>query len=74
MEAAHDRTFEGREARTTIVEGSDVVGGVRLRAEITATSSDNTFIYFIVVTMPAEKYAQFAPTMDAIVETIQILE
>lgn len=72
--AIHNGTVDGRDARVVELQGSNVEGAPPLHTRIMATTSDNTFVYMIVTTAPADRVAAFAPTLDAITASIQILE
>gem|GEM_PF-1309971 len=70
----HESTLDEREARTIELEGANAEGLPPLHTRITATAADNTFVYMVVTSTPADRLANFAPTLDAITATIQILE
>ncbi|MEP7290568.1 MAG: hypothetical protein ABI835_02240 [Chloroflexota bacterium] len=67
-------TFNGRDARAVELEGSNAEGTPRLFTRVVATVADNSFVYLIITSTPAERRAAFEPTLNAILDTIQILE
>lgn len=72
--AAHESTIDQREARIVELQGANLAGAPELHTRITATAADNTFVYMIVTTTPADRVTAFSPTLDAIIATLQILE
>lgn len=70
----HETLLDNREARTVELEGSNAAGLARLHTSITATAADNTFVYLVVASSPADRVANFAPTLNAIMQTLEILE
>jgi hypothetical protein len=70
----HENTLDQREARTVELGGANAAGLPPLHTRITATAADNSFVYMIVTSAPADRAANFFPTLDAITATIQILE
>ncbi len=67
-------TFEGRDARRVALQGANAEGAPELYTRIIATVADNTFVYLFVLSTPSERRADFDPTLDAMLETIRILE
>ncbi len=72
--ATHQVTLDGRDARAVELEGANAAGLPQLHTRITATVADNSFVYLLVTTAPADRVDAFAPTLDAITATFQILE
>lgn len=70
----YETVLDNREARTVELEGSNAPGIALLHTSITVAAADNTFIYLVVASSPAERVANFAPTLDAILQTFEILE
>lgn len=67
-------TFEGRDARAVDLQGANAEGAPELYTRVIATVADNTFVYLIVLSTPAERRDAFDPTLNAMLETIRILE
>ena len=74
VEPTQTTTFEGRDARIVALQGANTEGAPELYTRVIATVADNTFVYLFVLSTPAERRAAFDPTLDAMLETIQILE
>lgn len=70
----HETMLDNREARTVELKGSNAPGLAQLHTSITATAADNTFVYLVVASSPADRVANFAPTINAIMQTLEILE
>jgi hypothetical protein len=70
----HETMLDNREARTVELEGSNAPGIALLHTRITATAADNTFVYLVVASAPADRVANFTPTLNAILQTFEILE
>jgi hypothetical protein len=66
--------FQERDARLVALEGTDVEGGAPLHTRIIATSANNTFVYLFITTVPVERRSVLEPTLEAMLETIEILE
>lgn len=69
----HDGTLEGRPARIIEFEGHDE-GGPMLFVRIIAVEADNTFVYQFILSVPLEMRERYLPTLEAILETVKILE
>lgn len=67
-------TFLGREARRVELQGKENDVSPELRAQVIATVAQNTFVYLIVLTAPAAEWEQQQPTLQAMLNTTQILE
>jgi hypothetical protein len=66
--------FDGREALFVAVEGSEEAGSLTMRSEITITQGNNGFLYIFTVTAPLEQWQAIAPSFQAILATVRILE
>jgi len=74
VEPIRATTFEGRDARAVDLQGANAEGAPELYTRVIATAADNTFVYLFVLSTPAERRAAFDPTLNAMLETIRILE
>jgi hypothetical protein len=74
VEAVQPVQVEGRDARTVVVEGADSAAAPPLRSRITAVSSDNTFVYFFIASVPVANLPTYEATFDAILASVRILE
>lgn len=74
VEPTRTTTFEGRDARAVDLQGANAEGAPELYTRVIATVADNTFVYLFVLSTPAERRAAFDPTLNAMLETIRILE
>ena len=66
--------FDRRDARVAEIEGANVAGTPAIHTKIIATSSNNTFVYLVITTVPVSKRAALEPTLEAMLKTVQILE
>jgi hypothetical protein len=66
--------FDGREALFVAVEGSENTGSLVMRSEIIITQGTNQFFYIFTVTAPLEQWEAVAPSFQAILESVRILE
>lgn len=69
-----DVMFNGREALFIGLEGADVEGAEIMRAEVTITRADNGNIYIFAATTPLELWETQAATIEAILDSVEILE
>lgn len=67
-------TFLGREALTVDLQGRDNEASPQQNSRIIVTTSENTFVYVMVVTAPVTVWERFLPTLQAILESVEILE
>jgi hypothetical protein len=68
-----DMTLDGRSARVVELEGAER-GGAPSHTRIIATAADNTLIYLFITTAPLADAAQYRPTFDAMLASIEIFE
>jgi hypothetical protein len=66
--------FEARDARMIEMMGSDFEGGAPMHTRIIATSADNTFVYMFITTVPADGRHSHEGTLQAILDSVRILE
>jgi hypothetical protein len=67
-------TFAGRDALLVDIQGKENEVSPELRAHVVATTSQNTFVYFIVLTAPAADWAVHEPTLIAMLNSLQMSE
>jgi hypothetical protein len=67
-------TFQGREALVVDLEGTENEVSPKLHAHIIATPAQNTFFYIMVLTAPSDEWSYHEPTLQAMLESLQILE
>ncbi len=72
--AAQIVQFQGHDARAVELEGADTAGAPAQHTRIIVTTATNTFVYFFVASVPLDKLAVYAPTLDAMLGTVQLLE
>ena len=68
-----DTSLDGRPARVIELEGAEP-GGPPSHTRIIATAADNTLIYLFITTSPITAAAQYRPTFDAMLASIEIFE
>jgi hypothetical protein len=68
-----DTTIDGRPARAVELEGAER-GGTPSHTRIIATAADNTLIYLFITTAPVTFAAQYRPTFDAMLASVDIFE
>jgi hypothetical protein len=68
-----DTTVDGRPARVVELEGAEQ-GGTPSHTRIIATAADNTLIYLFIITAPLTDAAQYRPTFDAMLASVEIFE
>jgi hypothetical protein len=66
--------FDGRDARVIELVGSDTEGGAPMHTRIVATSANNTFVYLFITTVPADERQTHEQTLQAILDSVRILE
>jgi len=69
-----ETTLDNRPARVVEIEGSDDESGETVYSRIIATTSDNTFVYMVILTVPVNLRARYEPTLDAMLASVRILE
>jgi hypothetical protein len=67
-------TLQGREARVVEIEGNDSTGSPPLHTRIVSIAADNTFVYLLITTVPVERRAVFDSTLEAMLQSVRILE
>ena len=67
-------TFLGRDARRVEIQGKENAVSPELRAQVIATVAQNTFVYIVVLTAPSAEWEQHQATLQAMLDTLQILE
>lgn len=67
-------TFEGRDARVVELVGADNEANPPTHTRIVVTSADNTFVYVFITTVPVDRKAAYDPTLQAVLDTVRILE
>ena len=65
--------IDGRPARVIELEGTEP-SGVPSHTLVAAVAADNTLIYLFIMTAPLTEAAQFRPTFDAMLASIDIFE
>jgi hypothetical protein len=66
--------FEGRDARVVELRGSDAEGGAPMHTRMVITAADNTFVYVFITTVPADGRTTYEQTLQAMLDTVRILE
>jgi hypothetical protein len=67
-------TFAGRDALTVILEGIEDPNPNLQRTRILATTAANGMVYIFNLTAPAADWLTYAPTLEAILASVDILE
>lgn len=67
-------TFLGRDARRVELYGRENDASPLSRARIVTTAAANTFVYYLVITAPDDQWADLAPTLEAVLNSVEILE
>ncbi|MBZ0287757.1 MAG: hypothetical protein K8I30_09095 [Anaerolineae bacterium] len=67
-------TFAGRDALSVNIQGRENDVSPEMRAHIVATTAQNTFVYILVLTAPAEDWGVDEPTLTAMLNSLQMLE
>jgi hypothetical protein len=67
-------TFAGRDALTVDIQGKENEVSPELRAHVLITTSQNSFVYTIILTAPAADWAVDAPTLTAMLNSLQMTE
>jgi hypothetical protein len=67
-------TFLGREALFVDLQGAENMVSPELRVHIVATVAQNTFVYILVLTSPVEDWNTYQPILQAMLDSVQILE
>ncbi len=73
-EPARDTTFDGRPARVVDLQGQQDTDDSAIYSQIIATTSENTFVYMFILTVPVDLYDRFEPTMNAMLDSVRLLE
>ncbi len=66
--------FAGRGALSVEVEGADAANAPAYHSRILAAAADNSIVYFFVASVPVEKRAAHELTLEAMLDTVQLLE
>jgi hypothetical protein len=74
VEEVRGTRFDGRDALFVAVEGSEDAGTLLMRSEITVTASTNGNFYIFTANAPVEQWEAVAPSFEAILESVKILE
>ncbi|KXK52622.1 MAG: hypothetical protein UZ13_01159 [Chloroflexi bacterium OLB13] len=69
-----DITLDGRPGRIVDLEGAEGPDDTRIHSQVIATTSDNTFVYMFILTVPVSQRDRFEPTLLAMLESVRILE
>lgn len=67
-------TFLGRDARQVEIQGKENAVSPELRAQVIATVAQNTFVYIVVLTAPSAEWEQQQATLQAMLDTLRLLE
>ena len=67
-------SFEGRDALIVDIQGQENEVSPELRAHVLVTTSQNTFVYFLILTAPAADWSVHEPTLSAMLDSLQLLE
>ncbi|MEO8606466.1 MAG: hypothetical protein ABI690_01175 [Chloroflexota bacterium] len=67
-------TFAGRDALVVDIQGKENEVSPELRAHVLITTSQNTFVYTIILTAPAADWATQEPTLTAMLNSLQMSE
>jgi hypothetical protein len=67
-------TFDSRPALRVEIAGREFEDSPESRARILATLAQNTFVYVIALTAPQESWSAVEPTLQAMLDSLDILE
>lgn len=66
--------FLGRPALVVEIAGRENAASPAQQGRVLVTTAANTFVYLFVTAAPASVWDDFAPTFDAIIESVEIFE
>lgn len=67
-------TFEGRDALIVDIQGKENEVSPELRAHVVVTTSQNSFVYMLILTAPAENWSAHEPILTAMLDSLKLLE
>lgn len=67
-------TFLGRDALTVELQGLENAASPEQRVKILATTAQNSFIYYIILSAPVATWETDEPLLKAVLDSLQILE
>jgi hypothetical protein len=67
-------TFEGRDALSVDIQGKENEVSPELRAHVVVTTSQNSFVYMLILTAPAENWSAHEPILTAMLDSLKLLE
>jgi hypothetical protein len=67
-------TFEGREALIVDIQGKENEASPELRAHVVVTTSQNSFVYMLILTAPTENWSVHEPILTAMLDSLKLLE
>ena len=74
VEAAQATEVDGRDALVAVLEGAEFEDSEPLRSEITVTQSDSGIFYVFATSASVEQWPEVASTIQAILDSVTILE
>ena len=66
--------FDGREALVADLEGRDAPDEPEYHTHIIATKAANGFVYIFTSGAPLADWGRYRPTLEAILDSVEILE